>query len=59
MTTFLRSGIELKNSNAIVFFVHNSTGKEVKILGGVVVVNFVRGLRHRKITKEMKEEEKR
>jgi hypothetical protein len=55
----LRSGIGLKNSNAIVFFVHNSTGKEVKILGGIVVVNFVRGLRHCEITKEIKEEEKR
>jgi hypothetical protein len=59
LTTFLRSGIALKNSNAIVFFVHNSTGKEVKILGGVVVVNFLRALMHHDTTKEIKEEEKR
>jgi hypothetical protein len=59
LTTFLRSGIELKNSNSIVLFVHNSTRKEVKILGGVVVVNYVSGLRHHETTKEIKEEEKR
>ena len=46
LTSFLRSGIGLKNSNSIVLFVHNSTGKEVKILGGGAVVNFVSGLNH-------------
>jgi len=42
-----------------VFFVHNSTGKEVKTLGGVVVVNSVRDLGYHETTKEIKEEEKR
>jgi hypothetical protein len=59
LTTFLRSGIGLENSNYIVFFVHNSTGKEVKILGGIEVVIFVSVLRHHETTKEIKEEEKR
>jgi len=44
LTTFLRNGIGLKNFNLIVFYLHKINGrKEVKILGGIVVVNFVSG----------------
>jgi hypothetical protein len=65
LTRFFRNGIGLKNFNGIVFFVHKSTGKEVKVSGGVVVVNFVSLSRYRQhdspITKfkEIKEEEER
>ncbi len=43
LTSFFRSGIGLKNSNSLVFLFHNSIRKEVKTLGGRVVVNSVSG----------------
>jgi len=62
LTTFLRSGIELKNFNFFVFFFHKSIKRGGESFGGVVVVNSVSGLSHHKARftdHKIKEEEKR
>jgi hypothetical protein len=47
LTTFFRGGIGLKNFNLIVQALHKiKKGKEVKTLGGTVVVNFASGIWH-------------
>ena len=62
LTTFLKSGIGLKNFNFFVFFFHKSKKKGGESFGGVVVVNSVSGLSHHKARftdHKIKEEEKR
>jgi hypothetical protein len=66
LTTFLRSGIGLKNSNSIVSLFHNLSQKGGEEFRGYVVVNSVSGLKlhetwftHHKIKETTNEEEKR